>query len=136
MSYLLDTNVISELRKGRRCDPGVASWFSGVSSDDLFLSVLTFGEIRKGVEKLRRRDPVAAQSLEGWLTRLVAAYSEHAFPIDQPVAEQWGRLNVPDPLPVVDSLLAATAIVHDLTLVTRNVDDVARTGVDCLNPFE
>ena len=136
MSYLLDTNVISELRKGRRCDPGVASWFSGVSSDDLFLSVLTFGEIRKGVERLRRRDPVAAQSLEGWLTRLVAAYSERAFAIDQPVAEQWGRLNAPDPLPVVDSLLAATAIVHGLTLVTRNVDDVARTGVDHLNPFE
>ena len=85
MSYLLDTNVISELRKGKRCDPGVASWFTDVSSEDLYLSVLTFGEIRKGIEKLQRRDPPAAESLESWLTRLVAAYSERAFPVDQAV---------------------------------------------------
>lgn len=135
MSYLVDTNVISELRKGRRCDPGVASWFAETASEDLYLSALTLGEVRKGIESLRRRDESAAEALEKWFHELEASHSGHILPVDQAIAEQWGRFNVPDPLPVLDSLLAATASVHGLTLVTRNLKDVERTGVNCLNPF-
>ncbi|MEA2604868.1 MAG: toxin FitB [Acidobacteriota bacterium] len=135
MSYLLDTNVVSELRKGRHCNPGVASWFAEVSSAEIYLSVLTVGEIRKGIENIRRRDESTADVLEAWLGELVATHSDRILPIDEAIAEQWGRFNVPDPLPVLDSLLAATASVHGLTLITRNVKDVKRTGVDCLNPF-
>ncbi|MFL6232348.1 MAG: type II toxin-antitoxin system VapC family toxin [Thermoanaerobaculia bacterium] len=135
MSYLVDTNVISELRKGRRCNPGVASWFAEVSSGDIYLSVLTLGEIRKGIENIRRRDKPAAEVLEAWFQELGDSLADRILPVDQAIAEQWGRFNVPDPLPVLDSLLAATALVHGLTLVTRNLKDVERTGVDCLNPF-
>lgn len=135
MSYLLDTNVVSELRKGPRCDPRVASWFAGVSSEEIYLSALILGEIRKGIENIRRRDRPAAEALEGWFQELVATHSDRILPIDQPVADQWGRFNVPDPLPVLDGLLAATASVYSLTLVTRNLKHVERTGVDCLNPF-
>jgi len=135
LSYLIDTNVVSELRKGRRCDPGVASWFAEVSSDEIYLSALTLGEIRKGIENIRRRDVPAAEALDAWFRELEESYSDRILTVDQAIAEQWGRFNVPDPLPVLDSLLAATASVHGLTLVTRNLHDVERTGVDCLNPF-
>ena len=135
MSYLLDTNVISEFRKGRRCDPGVAAWFAEVSSEDLFLSTLTLGEIRKGIEGIRRRDEATARVLDGWFRSLETAFADHILPVDQAIAERWGFFNVPNPLPVLDGLLAATASVHGLTLVTRNLKDVERTGVDCLNPF-
>ena len=135
MSYLVDTNVLSELRKGRRCDPGVGSWFADVSSREVYLSALTVGEIRKGIENIRRRDEPTAEVLEAWLSELVSTHSDRILPIDEVIAEQWGRFNVPDPLPVLDSLLAATASVHGLTLVTRNLKHVERTGVACLNPF-
>lgn len=135
MSFLLDTNVISELRRGPRCNPGVASWFEDVRSEELYLSVLTLGELRKGIENLRRRDVPTASALEAWLQEVESTYSERILPVSQAVADQWGRFNVPDPLPVLDSLLAATAKVHALTLVTRNLKDVDRTGVECLNPF-
>lgn len=135
MSYLLDTNVISELRKGQRCNPGVASWFAEVSSGEVYLSALTVGEIRKGIENLRRRDEPRAEALDAWLRKLQEVYSDRILPIDEAIADQWGRFNVPETLPVLDSLLAATARVHGLTLVTRNLKDVKRTGVDCLNPF-
>lgn len=135
MSFLLDTNVISELRKGPRCNLGVSSWFEQVASEDLYLSVLTLGELRKGIENLRRRDASTAKALEAWLLEIESTYSERLLPVDQDVAEQWGRFSVPDPLPVLDGLLAATAHVHGLTLVTRNLKDVERTGVNCLNPF-
>jgi toxin FitB len=135
LSYLVDTNVVSELRKGQRCDPGVASWFAETSSAEIFLSALTVGEIRKGIENIRRRDEPTAAALEAWLGELLATHSDRILPVDSVIAEQWGRFNVPDPLPVLDSLLAATASVHGLTLVTRNLKDVERTGVECLNPF-
>ncbi|HTG36775.1 MAG TPA: type II toxin-antitoxin system VapC family toxin [Thermoanaerobaculia bacterium] len=135
MSYLVDTNVISELRKGRRCNPGVASWFAEVASEEIYLSALTLGEIRKGIENIRRRDEPAAEALEDWFQELEASHSDHILPVDQTIAEQWGRFNVPASLPVIDSLLAATASIHGLILVTRNLKDVERTGVDCLNPF-
>ena len=135
MSYLLDTNVISELRKGDRADPGVTSWFGGLADEEIFLSVLTLGEIRRGIENIRRRDPRAAGALESWLGRISEMHRDRVLPLDRSVAEEWGRMNVPDPLPVIDSLLAATAKVTGLTLATRNTADIARTGVALVDPF-
>jgi hypothetical protein len=135
VKYLVDTNVISELRKGERVDPGVRAWFDELSVAQIFLSVLSLGELRRGVELIRRRDPVAAQSLASWLDGLGGTYADRILPVNQEIADTWGRLNVPDPLSVVDGLLAATAIVHGLTLATRNIEDVQRTGVACVNPF-
>jgi toxin FitB len=135
VSYLIDTNVISELRKGDRADPGVASWFADLADEAVFLSVLTLGEIRRGIESIRRRDPKAAAALDSWLGRVSDAHGDRVLPVDRAIAEEWGRMNVPDPLPVVDGLLAATAKVNGLTLATRNTADVARTGVDFVDPF-
>ncbi len=135
MSFLLDTNVISELRKDDRTHPGVASWFAERADEEVFLSVLTVGEIRRGIENVRRRDLDTAAALDGWLARLSVAYGDRILPVDDAIAEEWGRMSVPDPLPVVDGLLAATAKVLGLTLVTRNVADVERTGVELLDPF-
>ena len=135
MSFLVDTSVISELRKGPRCNPGVSSWFAGLATEDIFLSVVTVGEIRKGIENIRRRDPRSAASLETWFQGLVDAYADRILNIERTVAEEWGRLNVPNPLPALDGLLAATASVHGLTVATRNVRDILRSGVDCFNPF-
>jgi len=134
VSYLLDTNVVSEIRK-KAPDPGVSAWLASVPDDELFLSVLVVGEIRQGIERLARRDLAQAEIFEQWLSRLVQAYGDHIVPITARVAEAWGRLNVPDPVPVVDGLMAATALVQDWTLVTRNVDDVTSTGVRLLDPF-
>ena len=136
MKYLIDTNVISELRKGARADRRVADWFAGLAEDDLYVSVLTVGEIRKGIERIRLRDRRAAASLERWLHEVLVAHQDRILPVDEAVADEWGRLNVPDPLPVVDGLLAATATVHGLVLATRHVKDLRRTGVRLLNPFE
>jgi len=97
--------------------------------------VLVVGEIRQGIERLARRDLAQAEIFEQWLSRLVRDYGDRIVPITARVAEAWGRLNVPDPVPVVDGLMAATALVHDWTLVTRNADDVASTGVRLLDPF-
>lgn len=93
------------------------------------------GEVCNGIERLRRRDPVAADHLERWLAKVETDMAGRILLVTTPIADRWGRLNAPDPLPVVDSLLAATALEHDLVLVTRNVDDVKRTGVRLLNPF-
>jgi toxin FitB len=135
LSYLLDTNVISELRKGDRADPSVTAWFADVVDEEIFLSVLTIGEIRRGIESARRRDPDSAAALDSWLVRLGEAHRDRILPVDRAIAEEWGRMSVPDPLPVVDGLLAATARVLGLTLVTRNVADVDGTGVELLDPF-
>jgi predicted nucleic acid-binding protein len=135
VSYLLDTNVVSEIRKGNRADKAVMKWFAEVNDDDLHMSVLVLGELRQGVERLRARDTASAERLDRWLRRLAEEYEGKILLVDEPVAQAWGRLNVPDPLPAIDGLLAATALVHDLTLVTRNTRDVARTGARLLNPF-
>ena len=134
MNYLVDTNVISELRK-RTPDSNVEAWYEGVAGRQLFLSVLTLSEIRMGVERARRKDPAKAVALENWLTRLQTSYSDRIVPVDADVTDTWARLSVPDPLPVIDGLLAATAAVRNWTLVTRNTDDVERPGVRVLNPF-
>lgn len=136
MSYLIDTNVISELRKGERANPRAASWFASLADEEVFLSVLTLGEIRRGIESIRRRDPAAATALESWLGRIAEAHRDRIVPLDRAIAEEWGRMNAPDPLPVVDGLLAATAKVTGLTLATRNTGDVARSGANFFNPFD
>lgn len=135
MSYLLDTNVLSELRKGTRCDHGVSEWFAKVAEDELYLSVLVLGEVRRGIERLRHRDPAQASALEGWLRTVSSAFVERILPVDRLVAETWGAMGAARPLPTVDGLLAATAKVHGLTLVTRNTTDVEGTGASVLNPW-
>lgn len=134
MSFLLDTNVVSEIRK-RSPHPKVESWFGSVGATDLFLSVLVVGEIRQGIERLARHDPEQASVFENWLGQLLHGYGDRVIPITADVADAWGRLNADRVLPVVDGLLAATALVHGWTLVTRNVEDVESTGVRVLNPW-
>jgi toxin FitB len=135
LSYLLDTNVISELRKGERANTNVREWFEGLDDEEIYLSVLSIGEIRRGIESVRRRDPDSAAALDSWLARLDEAHGDRILAVDRTVAEEWGRMNVPDPLPVVDGLLAATARAAGLTFVTRNVVDVKSSGVELLDPF-
>jgi predicted nucleic acid-binding protein len=135
VSWLVDTNVLSELRKGERANEGVGAWYAAAREDELFTSVLVLGEVRRGIESIRRRDVPSALALEQWLLRLTTTFSERVLPIDAQVADRWGGLNVPDPIPTVDGLLAATALVHDHVLVTRNVHDVQGTGVQVLDPF-
>jgi predicted nucleic acid-binding protein len=134
MTWLLDRNIVSELRKGERADPRLGAWFAEAEEDALFTSVLVVGELRRGIESLRRRDVPSALALEHWLAALTDGFADRILPIDRNVAEEWGKLNVPDPVPTVDGLLAATARVHGLTLVTRNTRDVSRTGVPLLDP--
>jgi predicted nucleic acid-binding protein len=135
MSYLIDTNIISEIRKGDRCDRAVAAWYASIADEELFLSALILGEIRKGIEQARRRDPDKAAALERWLQQVETAFGGRVLGIDNAVADQWGRLSAIRPLPVIDGLLAATAMTNGLTLVTRNDRDVAGLGVAVLNPF-
>jgi len=135
MSFLLDTNVVSELRKGRRADAKVRDWFESVDDTALYLSVLVIGELRQGIEGLRRRDPPAAAHLDRWLHELIQRHAERVLPVDAAIADRWGRLNAPDRISAVDGMLAATALVHSLTLVTRNVRHVQRTGVRHVDPF-
>ena len=134
--FLLDTNVISEIRKGRRSDSHVSNWYTGVDEPQLFISSLTIGEIRKGIELARRRrDFAQANTLEAWLQTVMQRYSGRILTVDAEVADTWGQISAIRPVFVIDGLLAATAMVHDMTLVTRNVSDVSGLGVQVLNPF-
>ena len=135
MNYLIDTNIISEVRKGDRCDPDVASWYETIEDASLYLSVLVIGEIRKGIERVRPKDNAQARAIENWLKAVDKAFGERILPVDRAVADEWGRLNATRPLPVIDGLLAATAKVHRMTLVTRNTADIG-LSVPILNPFE
>jgi toxin FitB len=133
--WLLDTNILSELRKGPRCHPNVARWIATAPRETTYTSVLVIGEIRRGIDSVRRRDARRAWAFEAWLEQVRRAFAGRILGVGERVAEQWGRLNVPDPVPVIDGLLAATAKVHDMTLVTRNVADLERSEVRLLNPF-
>ena len=135
MRYLLDTNVLSEVRRPRG-DAGVKRWISSVPTEDLYLSVLTLGEVRRGIGLLSRRDPVQADVYEAWLVTVLRDYADRVLPFDAAAAEEWGRMNVPNPVSVVDGLMAATAKVRNMTFVTRNTADVARTGARLLNPLD
>ncbi len=136
MSYLIDTNIISEVRKGARCDPHVSAWYSSIADEDIFLSTLVLGQIRKGIELARPRDAGKAAALECWLREVEAAFDGRVLGIDNAVSDNWGRMSAIGPVPVVDCLLAATALTNGLTLVTRNDRDVAGIGVTVLNPFK
>jgi len=134
VSFLLDTNVVSDLRRRPRAKSGLAAWFEAQAPEALFLSVVTIGEIRQGIEQLQRRDPRRAQFLNGWLRDLTRLYSDRLLAIDAAVADEWGRLRAIRSVPVVDAFLAATARVHGLTLVTRHEPDFAGLGVTTINP--
>ena len=134
--FLVDTNVLSELRKERYCHPEVRLWYDSVAEDDIYLSVLVLGEIRHGIERIRSRDPRAARSLDDWISRIAGEFPDRILPIDAEVADKWGHLGLQRPLPVIDGYLAATAIVHDLTLVSRDKTAFDDVPVRVINPFE
>ncbi|MGE5215075.1 MAG: type II toxin-antitoxin system VapC family toxin [Nitrospirota bacterium] len=133
--FLLDTNVVSELRKRDRCAPKVSAWASTVPPNQDFLSVLVVGELRRGASLKRRTDPGTADNLERWIARLIQLYSDRILPITLEIAYEWGRLGALRPIPPEDGLLAATALVHRLTLVTRNTKNVEGLGITVLNPW-
>ena len=133
--YLLDTNVISETRKAR-ADSGVTAFLSAAAADGLFVSVLTLGELRKGVAAKRRTDPDAADRLGAWVDGIETTFADRVLPIDAATGRRWGELSANRSLPVIDTLIAATAISRGLTLVTRNTRDVESTGVPLVDPWQ
>lgn len=135
MRYLLDTDVLSEVRKPQGA-ANVKRWISSVPAEDLYLSVLTLGEVRRGIGILRRSYRVQAEVYEVWLITVLRDYEDRVLPVDAEAAEEWGRMSVPDPVSIIDGLMTATAKVRNMTFVTRNTADVARTGVRLLDPFD
>ncbi len=133
--FLLDTNVVSELRKREHCAPKVNAWAQSVEPNQNFLSVLVIGELTRGAILRRRTDGASADALESWITRLMHLYAERILPITLEIAREWGRLNALRPIPPEDGLLAATAHIHRLTLVTRNTRNVEGLAVSILNPW-
>lgn len=133
--FLLDTNIVSELRRGDRVNQGLSSWFHAAAEEDLYLSVMTLGEIRKGIERLRPRDPAQAIVFERWLSTLENEFSGRLLSIDADTADEWGKLQAIRPLPVVDALIGATCLRNNLQLVTRNESDFQGLGIGLLNPF-
>jgi predicted nucleic acid-binding protein len=136
--FLVDTNVISEARKGQRADPGVAAFWAEAARNDtaIFLASVTIGELRRGVELIRYRgDQQQAELLEQWLEKVLIDYGERVLSLDCDAAQVWGRLRVPNPQHAIVKQIAAIALLHDLTVVTRNTEDFANIGVRLLNPF-
>jgi predicted nucleic acid-binding protein len=134
--YLLDTNVISELRKGGRANHGVKAFFATLAAEDIYLSVVTIGEIRRGLENVRARgDREQAGRLEAWLDKVVTDFSDRILEFDLDCAQVWGKLMSPHPQHPIDKQIAAIALIYDLTVVTRNTDDFVSSGVRSLNPF-
>ena len=137
--YLIDTNIISEARKKDKTDPGVRRFFRQIEAEaaPIYLSVVTIGELRRGIELIRHRgDTPQAQQLEAWLQTVLIEYADCILPMDEEIAQLWGRLRVPYPEHALDKQIAATALIHSLTVVTRNQRDFEATGVRVLNPFE
>jgi predicted nucleic acid-binding protein len=136
--YLVDTDVISESRKGDKANAGVRAFFEEATDQNttLYLSVITIGELRQGIEKIRHRgDSVQAQRLERWLIRLTNDYGNAILPFDQEAAQIWGRLRAPNPENPLDKQIAATALIYDLAVVTRNTAHYQPTGARLVNPF-
>lgn len=135
MAFLLDTNVLSELRKGNRTDSSVKAWYATTDTRELFTSVLVIGEIRHGIEKKRTMDPIFATKLESWVHGIMRDYQSHILGITPEVAELWGSLCLSQTVSEPDGLIAATALFHNLILVSRNESDFKATGVTILNPW-
>jgi toxin FitB len=135
VKFLLDTNIISEIRKRDRAHPNVVRSIARTPVEEIGTSVIVLAEIRRGIELKRRRDPEQARSLDRWFSQMRTRLENRVLPIDEPTAGTWALLALPNSLPLIDGLLAATAGVHGLTLVTRNVADIAQAGVLFLDPF-
>ena len=136
MTYLLDTNVVSELRRQDRADANVVRWAARSLSGEFYLSVITLLELEMGVRQVQRRDPSQAAILRLWIDQDIRPrFADRLFPIDETVALRCAILHVPNPMPAHDALIAATAIVHGMTIVTRNVADFVSTGVKLINPW-
>ncbi|MHB8847786.1 MAG: PIN domain-containing protein [Burkholderiales bacterium] len=134
--YLVDTNVISEARKGAKTNAGVKKFFRETEPDKLYLSVQTIGEIRRGLENIRYRgDLPQSRKLETWLDLLVSEYADRILTFDEECAQVWGRLMSPHPEHLIDKQIAAIALIHSLTVVTRNTEDFRGAGVEIKNPF-
>jgi len=136
--FILDTNVVSELRKVRlgKADENVARWADSVNTTDLYLSVITIQELEIGILLVERRDPLQGAMLRSWLnSHVLPAFANRILPVDTPVARRSAQLHVPNPQPIRDGLIAATALVHGMTVVTRNIEDFKSTGVQLLNPW-
>lgn len=134
--YLVDTNVISESRKGKKANPGVQGFWRSVDPDAVYLSVQTLGEIRRGIENVKNRgDALQAQVLEQWLNLIATEYRDRVLVFDEDCAQIWGRLMSPHNQNPIDKQIAAIGLIHGLTVVTRNTDDFAGSGVPLINPF-
>ncbi len=136
MNHLIDTNIIFELRKGDRCNANVTAWYDTLNDDDLYLSVLVLGEIRKGVERIRTRDDNLARALENWLISVNEAFAGRIIPVDEAVATELGRMGAVRPVSTIDALMASTAKVHGMTFATRNTIGIVDLGASVVNPFE
>jgi len=134
--YLLDTNVVSELRKAANASPRVLAWRRSVTYEETYISVLLLGEMRRGVELKKGKDPAAARVFEKWLREIRALHKERILDVTEEICEKWGRMAAHANVSIIDGLMAATAAQYDLTVVTRNARDFQRCGVDYLNPFE
>ncbi len=137
-SFLLDMNVVSELRKESRCDPNVRGWVDQTPAAQIYLSVLSLAEIRKGIARIQRRDPIQADHLESWRVELEREYGDRArlLPVDAAIARTWGDFQAIRPVATMDCLIAATAAAYDLVLVTRNVADFSDLPLSLIDPFE
>lgn len=135
--YLLDTNIVSELRKGAKADGNVLSWAKAMSTSSLFLSVITILEIEAAVLQKERKDPLQGAILRSWLdAHVLPSFVDRILNVDVAVAVRCAKLHIPDPHSERDALIAATALVHGLIVVTRNTKDFDKSGVELLNPWE
>jgi toxin FitB len=135
VNVLVDTNVVSELKRGRHANPRVLAWFSTVPKERVFTSVIVLGEVRRGIELVARRDKPQAAALERWYASVRERLANRILAVDEPVMMVWSKISAPDMLPAYDGLIAATALVHTMTVVTRNELDYRRAGVDVINPW-
>ncbi len=132
---LVDTNVVSELKRGRNADPRVVAWFSEVPNERVFTSVIVLGEVRRGIELVARRDKPQAEVLERWYASIRDQLANRVLAVDEPIMMVWSRISVPDMLPAYDGLIAATALVHGMTVATRNTADYRRAGIEVFDPW-
>jgi toxin FitB len=135
VNVLVDTNVVSELKRGRHADPRVVAWFSKMPVERVFTSVIVLGKVRRGIELLARRDKRQAELLERWYASIREHLANRILAVDEPVMMIWSKISVPHMLPAYDGLIAATALAHGMTVVTRNALDYQRAGVDVIDPW-